>query len=70
LRRLRENVRRRRPDLGCEETWLFMMTTYTFYITQQFLAKHKMTVIHHPPYSPDLTPCDFFLFSKMKLKLK
>jgi hypothetical protein len=29
-----------------------------------------MAVIHHPPYSPDLTPCDFFLFSKKKLKLK
>ena len=24
----------------------------------------------HPPYSPDLAPCDFFLFPKMKLKLK
>jgi transposase len=29
-----------------------------------------MTVIPHPPYSPDLAPCEFFLFSKMKLKLK
>jgi hypothetical protein len=29
-----------------------------------------MTVIPHSPYSPDLAPCDFFLFPKMKLKLK
>jgi hypothetical protein len=29
-----------------------------------------MAVISHPPYSPDLAPCDFFLFPKMKLKLK
>jgi hypothetical protein len=29
-----------------------------------------MTVIPHPPYSPDLAPCDFFLLPKMKLKLK
>jgi hypothetical protein len=29
-----------------------------------------MTVIPHPPYSPDLAPCDFFVFPKMKLKLK
>jgi hypothetical protein len=29
-----------------------------------------MAVIPHPPYSPDLAPCDFFLFTKMKLKLK
>jgi hypothetical protein len=29
-----------------------------------------MAVIPYPPYSPDLAPCDFFLFPKMKLKLK
>jgi hypothetical protein len=29
-----------------------------------------MAVIPHTPYSPDLAPCDFFLFPKMKLKLK
>jgi hypothetical protein len=29
-----------------------------------------MAVIPHPPYSPDLAPCDFFFFPKMKLKLK
>jgi hypothetical protein len=28
-----------------------------------------MAVISHPPYSPDLATCDFFLFPKMKLKL-
>jgi hypothetical protein len=29
-----------------------------------------MATIPHPPYSPDLTPCDFFPFPKIKLKLK
>jgi hypothetical protein len=29
-----------------------------------------MAVMPHPPYSTDLTPGDFFLFPKMKLKLK
>jgi hypothetical protein len=29
-----------------------------------------MSVIPHPPYSPDLTPCGFFLFPEMKSKLK
>jgi transposase len=33
-------------------------------------VKHKTAVIPLPPYSPDLAPCDFFLFPKMKLKLK
>ena len=36
----------------------------------QFLAKNNMTVIPHPPYSPDLAPCDFFLFPKLKLRMK
>jgi hypothetical protein len=29
-----------------------------------------MSVVPHPPNSPDLAPCDFFLVLKMKLKLK
>jgi hypothetical protein len=29
-----------------------------------------MAVIPHPPYSPDLALCEFFLFPKIKLKLK
>ena len=29
-----------------------------------------MTVIPHPPYSPDLAPCDFFLFPHMKGQMK
>jgi transposase len=37
---------------------------------QEFLTKNKMAVVPHPPYSPDLAPCDFFLFPKMKIKLK
>jgi histone-lysine N-methyltransferase SETMAR len=44
--------------------------SHTSVLTHQFLAKYKMAVIPHPPYSPGLSPCDFFLFSKMKLKLK
>jgi hypothetical protein len=24
----------------------------------------------HPTYSPDLAPCDFYVFPKMKLRLK
>ena len=36
----------------------------------QFLAKNNMTVMPHPPYSPDLAPCDFFLFPKLQLRMK
>jgi hypothetical protein len=26
--------------------------------------------MNHPPYSPDLAPCDFWLFPKLKIALK
>jgi len=29
-----------------------------------------MTAIPQPPYSSDLAPCDFFLFPKLKLRMK
>jgi hypothetical protein len=29
-----------------------------------------MTVVPHPPYSPDLAPFDFFLLPKLKMTLK
>jgi hypothetical protein len=35
-----------------------------------FWQKQKLAVIPHPPYFPDLVPCDSFLFPKIKSKLK
>ena len=35
-------------------------------IVTEFLAKHEAKVIAQSPYSPDLAPCDFFLFPKLK----
>jgi hypothetical protein len=37
---------------------------------QRFLAAKDMAVVPHPPYSPDLAPCDFFLLPRMKSKPK
>jgi len=28
------------------------------------------TPLEHPPYSPDLTPCDFWAFATMKMELR
>jgi len=30
----------------------------------------EVTTLYHPPYSPDLSPPDYFLFPKLKMKLK
>jgi hypothetical protein len=32
--------------------------------------EHKFTVLPHPPYSPDLSPCDFFSVSTTEKKAK
>jgi hypothetical protein len=37
---------------------------------KQFLTKNSMIQLLHLPYSPDLAPCDFLLFSRMKQVLK
>jgi len=43
---------------------------HTALSVQQFLAKNNMTVIPYPPCSPDLAPCDFSLFPRMKGQIK
>jgi hypothetical protein len=35
-----------------------------------YLAKRQTSVVPHPPYFPDLTPTDFFLFPQVKPALK
>lgn len=35
-------------------------------LTEQFLKQQGITLLPHPPYSPDLASCDFLLFPKIK----
>ena len=37
---------------------------------RSYPAKHKTSVVPHPPYSPDLTQAEIFLFPKLKTTLK
>ena len=36
----------------------------------QFLTQKNVTTLYHPPYSPDLSLPGYFLFPKLKMKLK
>ena len=36
---------------------------------KSFLASKQVKVLNHPPYSPELSPCDFFLFPRLKKML-
>jgi hypothetical protein len=38
--------------------------------TMEFVTNNNMVIVAHPPYSPDLAPCDFALFPKFKMNLK
>jgi transposase len=37
---------------------------------KEFFASTQLTVLKHPPYSPDLAPNEFFIFPKIKEILK
>ena len=38
-------------------------------VVKSFWASEKAKVLKHPPYSPDLSPCGFFLFPRLKKML-
>jgi len=44
--------------------------SYNAAIVKKFLANRNVAVLHHPPYSPDLAPANYFLFPKLKFSLK
>lgn len=71
LERLRKRVQRVRTDIA--DDWVLHhdnAAAHTALSIRVFLAKKNIPVLPHPPYSPDLAPCDFYLFPKLKLKLK
>jgi histone-lysine N-methyltransferase SETMAR len=66
-------VRRKRPELWQSgEWWLHHdnVPAHKALIVKQFLTNNSMIQLQHPPYSPDLTLCDFFLFARIKRVLK
>jgi hypothetical protein len=71
LRRMSENIRRQPLDKWRNDSWALNhdnAPARVSLVVQHFLASTKTTVNTHPPYSPDLVLCDFFLFPKMKFK--
>ena len=38
-------------------------------VVKPFLSSEKVKVLNHPPYSPDLSPCDFFLLPRLNKML-
>ncbi|UYV76770.1 hypothetical protein LAZ67_14001984, partial [Cordylochernes scorpioides] len=73
MRNLREAIRQKRPDLWKNKNWLLHhdnAPAHTSLHVRDFLAKNNTLMMPQPPYSPDLAPCDFFLFPKLKRPMK
>ncbi|XP_071453429.1 protein GVQW3-like [Hetaerina americana] len=71
LDRLRKRVACVRPAI--KDIWRLHhdnVPSHTALVVSDFLAKHGVATLPHPPYSPDLAPPDFFLFPKIKRSLK
>lgn len=68
LKKLKKYYQKRRTVTGFKHVRLLHdnAPAHTSQIVREFLKSEKVTVLPHPPYSPDLAPCDFFLFPKLK----
>ena len=63
----------KRPQLWATGDWQLHhdnVPVHASYLLQSFLVKHQISQVTQSPYSPDLTPCDFWLFPKLKSSLK
>ena len=72
LERLRKRVHRVRPETA--DTWMLHHSISPSYCHLRerffFFTKKGIPVVPQPPYSPDLSPCDFIPFRKHKFHLK
>jgi hypothetical protein len=72
LKRLIDAVRRKRGELwrDCSLILQEKAPAHFSLLVSQFLAGKGISAMFHPPYSPDLTLADFWLFPKLKTVLK
>jgi transposase len=73
LRRLKENVRGKKQELRGNHNWFLHHNNAPAHMslkTIQFVTNINMVIVPYPPYPPDLAPCDFAFFPKLKMKLK
>lgn len=73
MKRLRDEICKKRPDLWKENSWILHhenAASHNSIVVSEFLNRNATNRIEQPPFSPDLAPCDFFLFPKLKLALR
>ena len=60
---------RKRPALFKSGQWYFHQdnaSVYNSILVRDYLTKMSIKTVPRRPYSPDLTPCDFCLFPKLR----
>ncbi len=80
LARFKESVRKKRPilwrggfDGNTDRSLLLHMDNASCHVSAKSLAmigESGIDMLPHPPYSPDLAPCDFWAFPYAKAKLR
>ncbi|GFW53271.1 histone-lysine N-methyltransferase SETMAR [Trichonephila clavipes] len=72
FRRLRRSIKNKRPGLLMEGVTLLHdnVRPHVSRVTQMELDKFKWQTLDHPPYSPDMSSCDFHVFGPLKKHLK
>lgn len=71
LQKVVDAVCEQRPNVGTSKTMLLHdnAAPHKAKVTTTFLEERRVKVLDHPPYSPDLAPCDFWLFPTLKERL-
>ena len=73
LREFRKRFRRKRPELFESGQWHFHQDNapvHNSILITDYLTQMGIKTVPHPPYSPDLAPCNFWLFPKLKENLR
>ena len=68
LREFRMRSRRKKPALFKSGQWHFHQDNapvHNSILVTDYLTKMGINTVPHPPYRPDLAPCDFWLFPKL-----
>ena len=70
LREFRKRFRRKRPALFKSAQWHFHQDNVPVHnsilVVTDYLTKMGIKTVPQPPYSPNLAPCDFCLFPKLR----
>ena len=69
LRGFRKRFLWKRPTLFKSSQWHFYQdnaTIHNFILVSDYLTKMGIKTVSHPPYSPDLAPCNFLLLLNLR----